>query len=58
MAITVKTMGRPESESSYVRATLKGMALTFRHLFEQKWTMQYPEEKETARAAELVVGGV
>ncbi len=33
MAITVKALARPESESSYVRATLKGMALTFKHLF-------------------------
>ena len=45
MAITVKTMPRPEAESSYVRATLKGMALTFQHLLAKKWTMQYPEQK-------------
>jgi len=44
MAITVTTLRRPESESSYVRATLKGMALTFKHMFQKKWTMQYPEE--------------
>ena len=34
------------ADVSYVRATLKGMALTFKHLFDpQKVTMQYPEEK-------------
>ena len=44
MAIAVKTMRRPEAESSYMRATLKGMALTFQHLFQKKWTMQYPEQ--------------
>jgi NADH-quinone oxidoreductase subunit I len=44
VAITVKTLRRPEAESSYVRATLKGMALTFQHLFQKKWTMQYPEQ--------------
>ena len=47
MAIGVKVMQRPGSEASYVRATLKGMALTFRHLFRPKITMQYPEEKWT-----------
>ena len=30
-----------------MRATLKGMALTFKHMFEPKVTMQYPEEKST-----------
>ena len=45
MAITVKTMQRPEREVSYLRATLKGMALTFSHLFRKKVTMQYPEQK-------------
>ena len=44
MAITVTTLRRPEAESSYLRATLKGMALTLRHLLEKKWTMQYPEQ--------------
>ena len=44
MAIRVKTLRRPEAESSYMRATLKGMALTFKHLFEKKWTMEYPEQ--------------
>ena len=33
MAIGVKLMRRPGSQASYVRAALKGMALTFRHLF-------------------------
>jgi len=48
MAVTVKTVHRPESESSYVRATLRGMALTFKHLLQPKWTMQYPEEKSAS----------
>ncbi len=45
MAITVKTVKRPApSRTSHVRATLKGMRLTFKHIFQKKWTMQYPEE--------------
>ena len=47
MAIGVKVMKRPEREVSYERATLKGMALTFKHMFEPKVTMQYPEQKST-----------
>ena len=47
MAIGVKVMRRPERQVSYVRATLKGMALTFKHMFEPKVTMQYPEQKST-----------
>ncbi len=39
MAITVKTMKRPEQDVSYLRATLKGMALTFGHLFRKSVTM-------------------
>ena len=48
MAIGVKVMKRPEREVSYIRATLKGMALTFKHMFQPKVTMQYPEERSTA----------
>ena len=47
MAVLVKVMKRPVKETSYLRATLKGMALTFRHLFRPKVTMQYPEQKAT-----------
>ena len=47
MAIGVKVMKRPGAKVSYVRATLQGMALTFRHLFRPKVTMQYPEEKSS-----------
>ncbi|HEU4800293.1 MAG TPA: NADH-quinone oxidoreductase subunit I [Gemmatimonadales bacterium] len=47
MAIGVKVLKRPERQVSYVRATLKGLALTFKHMFETKVTMQYPEEKST-----------
>jgi NADH-quinone oxidoreductase subunit I len=48
MAIGIKVLKRPDRQVSYVRATLKGMALTFKHMFEKKVTMQYPEEKSTA----------
>ena len=57
MAIGVKVMKRPEREVSYVRATLKGMALTFKHMFEPKVTMQYPEEKSTTDVEHLASGG-
>ena len=46
MTIGVKVMDRPVEEVSYVRATLSGMALTFKHLVDpHKVTVQYPEEK-------------
>ena len=46
MAITVKVMERPIGEVSYVRATLKGLALTLKHLVDpHRVTIQYPEEK-------------
>ena len=32
MAINVKVLERPIEDVSYVRAALKGMALTFKHL--------------------------
>ncbi len=48
MAIGVKIVSRPVSGTSYVRATLKGMSLTFKHIFQKKWTMQYPEQKSDA----------
>ena len=41
-------MKRPEQQVSYVRAALKGMVLTFKHMLQPKVTMQYPEEKSTA----------
>jgi NADH-quinone oxidoreductase subunit I len=47
MAIGVKVMVRPEREVSYIRATLKGMALTFKHMLQARVTMQYPEAKST-----------
>ena len=40
MAIGVKVLERPAREVSYVRATLKGMSLTFRHMFRKPVTMQ------------------
>jgi NADH-quinone oxidoreductase subunit I len=48
MAATVKVMRRPKRESSYLRASLKGMALTFRHMLASAGdrstvTIQYPE---------------
>lgn len=46
MAIGVRTVRRPKGESSYLRATLKGMAITFKHLVDpRKVTLQYPDEK-------------
>jgi len=50
MAIGVKVMKRPERDVSYIRATLKGMSLTFKHLFRAPVTMQYPEEKSAPEA--------
>lgn len=47
MAIGVKVLTRPGRETSYIRAALTGMSLTFRHMFEPKVTMQYPEQKST-----------
>jgi NADH-quinone oxidoreductase subunit I len=44
MAITVKLVKRPEHGVSYLRASMKGMGLAFKHLFRKKVTMQYPEE--------------
>jgi len=46
MTIGVKVLDRPVEEVSYVRATLSGMALTFKHLVDpHKVTVQYPDEK-------------
>ena len=45
MAIGVKVLERPIAQTSYVRATLKGMGLTLWHIFREKVTYQYPEEK-------------
>jgi NADH-quinone oxidoreductase subunit I len=45
MAIGVKVLERPIPQASYVRATLSGMAVTFKHLFQDKVTIQYPEQK-------------
>ena len=46
MAITVKMMRRPEpGRTSYLRAALKGMSLTFKHLINPETvTLSYPEE--------------
>jgi NADH-quinone oxidoreductase subunit I len=47
MAINVKVLERPVEEVSYLRATLKGMARTFKHLIDpDKVTTQYPEQKQ------------
>ena len=46
MGIGVKTVERPAEQTSYLRATIKGMGLTFKHLINpHKVTQQYPEEK-------------
>ena len=47
MAIGVKVLPRPSTGVSYVRATLKGMALTFKHLLQPSVTMEYPEVRST-----------
>jgi NADH-quinone oxidoreductase subunit I len=50
MAINVKVVDRPVDQVSYIRATLKGMATTFKHLVSgrrHEVTLQYPEEKWT-----------
>ena len=47
MAIGVKVVERPIEQTSYVRATVKGMANTLKHLFQPKQTTQYPEQKES-----------
>src|SRR5712692_7031924 len=47
MAISVKVVRRPGVKVSYLRATLRAMALTFSHLWRPKVTMQYPEEKSS-----------
>lgn len=42
----VKVMTRPEGKGSYVRAALKGMGVTLKHMLNpHKVTQQYPEEK-------------
>jgi NADH-quinone oxidoreductase subunit I len=43
----VKKVGlRPTAlDKYYLPAILKGMAITFRHIFKKKYTVQYPEEK-------------
>ena len=47
MSITTRVVQRPEpGQTSYLRATLKGMALTLRHMLNPKTvTRQYPEEQ-------------
>jgi NADH-quinone oxidoreductase subunit I len=52
MAIGVKGARAPIKQTSYVRATLSGMALTLKHLLDpDKVTIQYPEQKMAALAA-------
>jgi NADH-quinone oxidoreductase subunit I len=46
VAIGVKVLERPIEQTSYVRATLSGMALTLKHLLSRDTvTIQYPEQK-------------
>ncbi|GAC1647879.1 MAG: NADH-quinone oxidoreductase subunit NuoI [Gemmatimonadaceae bacterium] len=46
MPIGVKVVARPTADVSYVRATLQGMRLTLKHLFDlHSVTTQYPEAK-------------
>ena len=48
MRVGAEALKRQERQVRYVRAALKGMALTFKHMFQPKVTMQYPEEKSTS----------
>ena len=51
MAIAVKVLDRPIEDVSYVRATLKGLALTFKHLIHpDKVTVEYPEQRDQLSA--------
>jgi NADH-quinone oxidoreductase subunit I len=47
MAATVKVVRRPElGQTSYLRATMKGMAVTFKHMIKpSNVTLEYPEER-------------
>jgi NADH-quinone oxidoreductase subunit I len=45
MAIVVKQVGRPVPETSYVKATLQGMARTLKYMLEPKVTIEYPEQR-------------
>ncbi|MGH7459099.1 MAG: NuoI/complex I 23 kDa subunit family protein [Longimicrobiaceae bacterium] len=50
MSINVRTMKRPQGKGSYLRASARGMALTFRHLLKgagdrSTVTLRYPDEK-------------
>ena len=47
MAITTRVIQRPDpGQTSYLRAALKGMAVTLRHMLSRKTvTQQYPEEQ-------------
>src|SRR6476659_1008877 len=48
MSIGVKVVERPIEQVSYVRATLKGLTHTLKHMLNpEKVTTQYPEEKES-----------
>lgn len=38
------------AETAFLPAILKGLALTFKHMFKKKVTVQYPEEKRTLPA--------
>ena len=52
MSISVKVMKRPEAgRTSYMRATLKGMSLTLKHLVRPRSvTLEYPEEQPDLHA--------
>ena len=56
MAITVKVVQRPLPEASYLRATLRGMALTFSHLFRPKVTMQVSSARSNLETASDTTG--
>ncbi len=45
MAIKKVSYQAKASDRFYIPAILKGMMITFKHIFQKKYTVQYPEEK-------------
>ena len=56
MAIGVKVLERPIEKTSYVRATLSGMALTLKHLFSEKVTVCAPLAAHRRISAAMISG--
>ena len=51
MDIGVKVLEAPIAQTSYIRATIKGMARTFKHLVDpHKGTVEYPSRRSASAA--------